>query len=208
MLVGFLWVWKDTAGVRAQLCLNGNFKLELSLCKTEWEKDGSHRSTWEMLAIHLTFHTGGYFLEFRKTWWIVNLLIPPPPPHAFDFFLSYIIRNMFSFLLTLIFSHFILVFMTSVLLYEARSRFQYFWFITHFRSGSHLNTPHAVCLVERAFEEQKAELWCDLLWVSINSTGPCCHSSHSVFILLWLVVWKLWCFCLISLEQSILQMTL
>lgn len=70
---------------------------------------------------------------------------------------------MFSFLLTLIFSHFILGFMTSALLYEARSRFQYFWFITHFRSGSHLNTPHAVCLVERAFEEQKAELWCGLL---------------------------------------------
>lgn len=82
MLVGFLWVWKDTAGVRAQLCLNENFKLELSLCKNEWEKDGSHWSTWEMLAIHLMFHTGGYFLEFKKTWWIVNLLIPLPCPHV------------------------------------------------------------------------------------------------------------------------------
>ena len=45
MLVGFLWVWKDTAGVSAQLCLNKNFKLELSLCKNEWEEGVSYRST-------------------------------------------------------------------------------------------------------------------------------------------------------------------
>lgn len=41
-LLRFLWVSKGTTGVRAQLCLNEHLKLELSLCKNQWERFSSY----------------------------------------------------------------------------------------------------------------------------------------------------------------------
>lgn len=85
VLVGFLWVWRDTAGLGARLRLSENFTLELSLCKPERGRGGPRRSACGMLAVRLTFHTGPYFLALKETWWIANFLnlLPPlpPPPH-------------------------------------------------------------------------------------------------------------------------------
>lgn len=171
MLVGFLWVWKDTTGVRAQLCLNENFKLELSLCKNEWEKDGSRWSTWEMLAIHLTFHTGGYFLEFKKTWWIVDMLIPlhPPPHMPVIYFLSCIIRNLCSegFINPNLLPFYFVSYDISPTICD-KIQILVFCFITHFRSGSHLNTLCPVCLsggMGLWVIGSRALVWCECLLI-------------------------------------------